>query len=801
MAIKKGDCESMMLDKAREYAAQGIKVFPCHTPIFQNGSVKCSCNHDDCGNIGKHPRTKNGFKDASDDIEKIEKWWTMWPDANIGAICEKIFILDCDSAEAFDFIKDKGIPDTFAVSRGNHKHFYFKMTKPVERQTNIEETKLDFLGLGGYVILSPSVHVSGDTYVNDRPFNYESLANIPEWVYGFAKVKTIQALKQNENIPTVSGDISMITDNESKWLKELKTDIDRFGDILDDPEYRAEFFRHLQDLYNKKYFDNYENWIKCGAALYHSGKFSVEDFYLVTHKTEKDKELALRKWNSFGNGEEDRKVKIGTIISWIREQSDKTFFTTEWFMERRIVRSEKGFKDHIQKAEAEKKYPWIDERMPPILWIPEHCKISRKVSSDGKKRESIRPLPTIENFKRMLSYYGIVLHEDLMRHMIRDCVKGRAEDNEGKSSNAFAEILRSACALNEFPATQSTINSLYIGVGHEMKMHPVKDWLDTDDGTGATWDGVSRFEEACGLIKETTWCNKNLKSHLLRAWFISCIAALYEEHFRTRGVLVIQGPQSCGKTSVLKNLFPKFSFLEGASFIAGNKDSLEQLISHWCCELSEIEVLFKKSDISQIKAFLTNEKDVIRFPYEHRSEEIPRRTIFCGSVNEETFLQDKTGNSRFWVIPATSCVFNHSINIRQFWLEIREMYRAGGKWWLDADVEKELEESNIRHSGEDPLSSILFSYYDPNNKATRVLTCTEILLEMGYKEGNVKRSDANDLARIMKKSGTFKQGVKSATKSPGWKMPPVKEKTERDIQSATDLRRDEENEQGDTIPF
>src|SRR6187401_3540161 len=72
-------------EAARWYAERNIYVFPCHT-VLPNG--KCSCRKPDCANQGKHPRTTHGFKDASIDLEQIDKWWGMWPDANIGVATE-----------------------------------------------------------------------------------------------------------------------------------------------------------------------------------------------------------------------------------------------------------------------------------------------------------------------------------------------------------------------------------------------------------------------------------------------------------------------------------------------------------------------------------------------------------------------------------------------------------------------------------------------------------------------------------------------------------------------------------------
>src|SRR5262245_22550820 len=45
---------------ARWYAQLGIPVFPVHWPTPKGG---CSCRKPDCQHVGKHPRTRHGFKD------------------------------------------------------------------------------------------------------------------------------------------------------------------------------------------------------------------------------------------------------------------------------------------------------------------------------------------------------------------------------------------------------------------------------------------------------------------------------------------------------------------------------------------------------------------------------------------------------------------------------------------------------------------------------------------------------------------------------------------------------------------
>src|SRR5688500_3317712 len=68
------------LDYALAYARRGWAVFPVHTIV--HGA--CSCTKS-CGKqAGKHPRTQHGHRDATTDPAIIRKWWTQWPDANIG---------------------------------------------------------------------------------------------------------------------------------------------------------------------------------------------------------------------------------------------------------------------------------------------------------------------------------------------------------------------------------------------------------------------------------------------------------------------------------------------------------------------------------------------------------------------------------------------------------------------------------------------------------------------------------------------------------------------------------------------
>ncbi|MDP9380357.1 MAG: bifunctional DNA primase/polymerase, partial [Chloroflexota bacterium] len=98
------------IDWALRYAELGWFVFPVHT--VRDGT--CSCGNPECGNAGKHPRTKDGSLDATTDPGDIRRWWSKWPDANIGIALNQSELLDVapDSPEWEAEFADRGLRAT-----------------------------------------------------------------------------------------------------------------------------------------------------------------------------------------------------------------------------------------------------------------------------------------------------------------------------------------------------------------------------------------------------------------------------------------------------------------------------------------------------------------------------------------------------------------------------------------------------------------------------------------------------------------------------------------------------------------
>lgn len=171
--------DTTMLSAALEYVALGWHVFPLHTP---RPGGQCSCRKKDCTNQGKHPRTKNGLNDATDDPGMVESWWGMWPDANIGVSCgpSGILALDVDPKnggdESLADLRQKYGKDAFNTvsshTGGGGEHYIYAALAGIPIANVVSSSRytgplgpgIDVRAAGGYIVAPPSEHVSGNAY-------------------------------------------------------------------------------------------------------------------------------------------------------------------------------------------------------------------------------------------------------------------------------------------------------------------------------------------------------------------------------------------------------------------------------------------------------------------------------------------------------------------------------------------------------------------------------------------------------------------------------------------------------------
>ena len=182
---------SKLAKAAGWYADHNIFIFPVHSINATSGYCDCSSGAD-CRNPGKHPRTQHGLKDATTDPEKVSRWWQIWPHANIGIACEPTgwAVIDVDVAKGgdeslHDLETTYGkLPDTVrAITGGNGAHIIFTLPSYGFKSAVAIAPGIDTRGTGGYIVASPSHHISGGSYQweADRKPGQFPLAAVPLW--------------------------------------------------------------------------------------------------------------------------------------------------------------------------------------------------------------------------------------------------------------------------------------------------------------------------------------------------------------------------------------------------------------------------------------------------------------------------------------------------------------------------------------------------------------------------------------------------------------------------------------------
>lgn len=360
--------------------------------------------------------------------------------------------------------------------------------------------------------------------------------------------------------------------------------------------------------------------------------------------------------------------------------------------------------------------------------------------------ESIRT--TLQNVKHMLEKYQIAARYN----EISKRTEVQLPDSDTTSANADNVAITnvvSLATLNNMPT--SNVPQFLDAIAESNPYSPAKDWI-----LGKSWDGICRLDPFYESIRTPVSYSKYLKVILMRKWLLSATAAALKPNgFYTRGVLTLQGAQNKGKTNWVRSLVndpvlqAKLIKIDH-QLDANNKDSVLGATSYWLVELGELDSSFKK-DIARIKGFLSSDRDRVRRPYARFESDFQRRTVFCATVNEPTFLVDPTGNTRWWTIEVESVNFNHGIDMQQLFAQMAVEFEKGEQWWLTEHESALLEDCNLKYRAVSKIRDKINEFVDTTrvpSSGDRSFTATALLEEFGIK--NPTNNECRECGAILR---------------------------------------------------
>lgn len=361
-----------------------------------------------------------------------------------------------------------------------------------------------------------------------------------------------------------------------------------------------------------------------------------------------------------------------------------------------------------------------------------------------------RALPTtLANVGHILQSYNIAVGYDCIKKKLRIRIPGHSGITDNADNTAITIII-SLAALHGMAIGQ--VPALVEAIGDRNQFNPVAEWIGS-----RRWDGQDRLPGLFDTLTEREGFPAQLKRILVYKWLLGATAAaVLPRGFKARGVLTFQGPQGIGKTSWVMALVSDPQLRESLIKVdhhldPHNKDSVLGAITHWIVEIGELDSSFRKSDVSRLKGVLTSDGDKVRRPYAKTESEYQRRTVFCATVNEENFLVDHTGNTRWWTLPLVAINYKHDIDMQQVFAQLMLDVEAGAEWWLSKDEETLLEQHNSDHRSISLMRERLMAGIDLNKIGAPdnpLLGTIQILGALGYEYPS--NSDTKELTALLR---------------------------------------------------
>ncbi len=633
----------------------------------------------------------------SEDV--IVEHWDYSPYDDVALHCSNgLIVLDADSLESERAIQaleqTHNLYSNQKVRTKKGTHYYYKNAKGVElrqagHSTEKHPERIDIRSGNSFIVAPPSI---------DKELLVAEIVPFDQLV---ELTPAFVADLLHHNGKTASG-----RDQEEKVKPSVK-----FPVTVGTAENHPEKFIVIKALIAHLDPDEgYHEWINVLMAIHHETKGSDDGLEIADEWSSKGRKYKGRseikaKWDSFRVGASS--ITMGTVRYMLNERGlDANQIVSDALCEFSGERSIAvwGVTGVLQPIDS-KNFP--------------HQPEGRRWKIPG----------TIDNFAYLMKSHGVdIQYNEITKDTtIRIPYLDTSVDN---GDNVKRGHIQSLCVLNNFPVEH--LNALCETIADQNRFNPVKEWI-----TSSQWDGKDRLEAFYATLVTPEDYPIDFKKTLMKRWMISAVAAAYDkEGFHCRGVLTLVGKQGIGKTSWVKSLVSdahlrKQVVLTGHSLDASNKDSTMTAIQNWIVELGEVESTLRKLDL--LKAFITKDMDTLRRPYGSGDSTYPRRTVFSASVNDTHFLNDITGNSRWWTIPLVSVDYQHGLDMQQVFAQIKsQCYDLGERWWLDTAENDQLTLLNKECEVLSPVRELLITYLNnARGEVKRFMTATALLQAVG----------------------------------------------------------------------
>jgi len=684
---------------ASTYARGGWPCFPLHTPA----GAGCSCSRD-CGNPGKHPRTRRGLKEATTDVGQISDWGRQWPDANVGVVtgpASGIVVVDIDPRSGGDatwqkLCDDHDAPLTVRCDTGGGGwHMYFRYPKGrgvIRSRAGALGQGVDVKADGGYVVAPPSLHASGRRYTWSAPPREYDLAEMPDWLLELVCRDPRPARKPAK--PTTEDGWLLVAFRSAGWLGDRQAS----GGYAVRCPWTTEHTSGREFDGSTVVFppdtSRTMGWLHCSHAhcagrtladvrrsLPDAATKAADAAYPPRHtaRTDGDGVVDDGDWQA----DLDRKTGGGITASHhnvisVLAHDPRWSGVLAW-------------NEFSERIDLRKLPPWHPDDAPAVP------------SSSWQDSDDTR----------LVAWLGRYWSAKIGIAMAHDAVEVVARCNT---------------------------------------WHPVRSHL-----AALAWDGIKRLPTWLHDVAGACACP--YASAIGTRWLIQLVARVMQPGCRADSVLVLEGAQGVRKSSMLALLATDEWYADDIGDIS-KKDAADALRGKWLIELGELAGV-RKSDQETQKAFISRRVDHYRPAYGRATIDRLRQCCFAGTTNAYLYLGDETGARRNWGIKVGRIDLDMFASVRdQLLAEAVARYESGEQWWLLPEEEPEqADEQESRrecHPWEAPIRTWLAA-------ASGEITIERVLTHcIGVEVPRQDLGDSRSVARCLRALGWSVAGQRGA---------------------------------------
>lgn len=582
----------------------------------------------------KVPATPNGFHDATTDLNQIDAWWTENPEFNPAScphLCgEAVVDLDGPDAEAawLDLVLDHSIPETYSVRtpRGG-RHLYFAGSLPMTAWKNNPKRSLgphiDTRGVGSYVLLPPSETEDGVySVLEDR-----ELADVPAWM--------------------------------QERLKPIATAVKASGVELDSASNIARARIRLRDLVAR---DDVAIEGKGGDNRTYQLATEILSLGLSPDKT---LELIAEIWNPHCRPPWDYEALAEKVANAARyAQNEAGAFA--------VSSSAEAFGQQVARLEPLTRLEPVKDGKPSHAYGANPSEYFTRAEKTGDIH------PTQHNIRVALADLGMTLRYDEFGDVVMlddRATRHTYHLDDAKLTTLWLHIDQTY----RFRPAKQFFCDVVATVARENSFHPVRDYLAEAQ---AMWDGTLRIDRwlTTYLGAEDTEFNRAVGRLLL----IAAVKRVRHPGCKYDELVIFESEQGKLKSSALAILAVKPEwFTDNVPLNAPGKVVIEQTRGKWICEIADMHG-HSRADQGHVKAFLSRRQDEARMAYGHIRTDAPRSFVCVGTMNDHRYLNDATGNRRYWPVKTGTIDLKALGHDRaQLWGEAAEYESWGASTRLD----------------------------------------------------------------------------------------------------------------------